>query len=60
MQKHKKEQTFDEIVARVGGGDRTDGSCASVGLAYAANRGGSDVLDFRDGDSRVDEHQVLN
>lgn len=52
VQKHEKEQTFDEIVARVGGGDRTKGSCASVGLAYAANRGGYDVLDFRDGDSR--------
>ena len=53
VQKHKKEQTFDEIVARVGGGDRTKGSCASLGLAYAANRGGYDVLDFRDGESRT-------
>lgn len=52
VKKHKQEQTFEEIVSRVGGGDRTKGSCASVGLAYAANRGGYDVLDFRDGDSR--------
>lgn len=50
--KHKEELSFEEIIQRVGGGDKTSGSCASVGLAYAANKGGYDVLDFRDGDSR--------
>lgn len=50
--KHKKEVSMDDIINRIGGGDRTKGSCASLGLAYAANRGGYNVLDFRDGDSR--------
>lgn len=50
--KMEKEMTKEAIIAKIGGGDRTEGSCASVGLAYAANRGGLDVLDFRDGKSR--------
>lgn len=52
VKKHEKQPTMDEIIARVGGGDNTDGSCASLAYAYAANRGGLDVLDFRDGQSR--------
>ena len=52
VKKHQKEVSMDDIINRIGGGDRTKGSCASLGLAYAANRGGYDVLDFRDGDSR--------
>lgn len=52
VQKHKDEQSVEQIIIRVGGGDKTEGSCASVGLAYAANRGGYNVLDFRDGNSR--------
>lgn len=51
--KHKKEVSMDDIINRIGGGDLTRGSCASLGLAYAANRGGYDVLDFRDGESRT-------
>jgi hypothetical protein len=43
----------DEIIARVGGGDMTRGSCASVAFAWIANTFGMDVLDFRDGDSRT-------
>ena len=42
----------DEIVQRLSGGDLTEGSCSSLALAYAGNKGGYDVLDFRDGDSR--------
>lgn len=42
----------DRIIARVGGGDKTAGSCSSAALAYAANRAGFDVLDFRGGMSR--------
>lgn len=53
VKKHQKEVSMDDIITRIGGGDRTKGSCASVGLAYAANRGGYDVLDFRDGESRT-------
>ena len=41
-----------EIISRVGGGDRTQGSCASVALAYSGNKEGLDVLDFRGGISR--------
>lgn len=42
----------EEIISRVGGGDLTKGSCASLCLAYAGNKAGLDVLDFRDGESR--------
>jgi hypothetical protein len=44
--------TTDEIIANLGGLDRTKGSCSSLAFAYAGNRGGYDVLDFRDGVSR--------
>ena len=48
-----KKRSIDEIIALVGGADRTDGSCASLGFAYAGQRNGLDVLDFRDGKSRI-------
>ena len=38
---------------KVGGGDMTEGSCMSLSLAYAGNRGGIDVLDFRGGKSQT-------
>lgn len=44
--------TTDEIIANLGGLDKTSGSCASLTFAYAGNRGGYDVLDFRGGNSR--------
>lgn len=44
--------TTEEIIANLGGSDKTSGSCASLTFAYAGNRGGYDVLDFRGGDSR--------
>lgn len=44
--------TTDEIIASLGGRDKTSGSCASLTFAYAGNRGGYNVLDFRGGDSR--------
>ena len=40
-----------DIIARLGGGDLTSGSCSSLAFAFAANKGGMDVLDFRGGDS---------
>lgn len=43
--------TFDEIVSAVGGADKTSGSCASVALAYAGNKAGYAVHDFRGGKS---------
>lgn len=39
------------IIDRLGGGDDTSGSCSSLAFAWAANRGGMDVLDFRGGES---------
>lgn len=49
---HIKQLTDDEIISAVAGGDMTQGSCASVGLAYIGQKQGWDVLDFRDGHSR--------
>ncbi len=46
-----KELTVEEIIDRLGGGDRTTGSCSSLAFAFAANRGKLDVLDFRGGAS---------
>ena len=43
--------TDTEIIERIGGGDKTGGSCASLAFAFAANKGGLDVLDFRGGKS---------
>ena len=40
-----------QIIAKVAGGDMTGGSCASLACAYAANRAGYDVTDFRGGNS---------
>lgn len=48
-----RELTFEEIVAKLGGGDMTQGSCSSLCYGYAANRAGYDVIDFRGGDSRA-------
>lgn len=44
--------TTQEIVDRVGGGDMTQGSCASLGFCYVGQSEGYDVIDFRDGESR--------
>ena len=43
----------DTIIERVGGGDMTQGSCASLGFCYVGQKEGYDVLDFRDGESRL-------
>ena len=49
----KTKLSENEIITRVGGGDLTQGSCASLCLAYAGNKLGFDVLDFRNGESRT-------
>ena len=46
-----KQPTDTELIERIGGGDKTSGSCASLAFAFAANKGGLDVLDFRGGKS---------
>lgn len=48
----KKKLSEDEIIKKLGGGDLTDGSCASLGLAYTGNKNGLDVTDFRGGESQ--------
>ncbi len=50
--RHRLRLTEEEIIRRISGGDRTGGSCVSVGFAYIANKMGLDVLDFRGGESR--------
>lgn len=44
--------TEQQIIERLSGGDRTGGSCSSLAFAYAGNKAGLDVLDFRGGRSR--------
>ena len=51
-EKRKGEISEEEIIGSVGGGDRTDGSCASAALAYVANKCGYEVRDFRGGKSQ--------
>lgn len=45
--------TDEEIVEKLAGGDLTDGSCASLALAYSGNAVGLDVTDYRGGASRT-------
>lgn len=47
-----KPLTPDEIIDRLAGGDKTKGSCSSLGFAYIGNKAGLDVLDFRGGSSQ--------
>lgn len=49
--KLKVELSDEQIIKKVGGGDCTKGSCVSVAFAYASNKIGYDILDFRGGDS---------
>lgn len=54
---HNEVKTFDkipteeQIIERLCGGDMTKGSCSSLAFAYAGNKAGFDVLDFRGGSS---------
>ena len=52
VKKISKKLSENEIIEKLGGGDMTKGSCASVGLAYAGNKNGFDVTDFRGGESQ--------
>lgn len=51
VERHQQQPNDEEIISRVGGGDRTSGSCASLAFAFVANKAGLNVLDFRGGDS---------
>ena len=52
VQMYETQPSIDEIIERLGGGDKTQGSCSSVAFAYCGNRHGMNVLDFRGGTSR--------
>lgn len=47
----QKRRTSEEIIASLAGADKTDGSCSSLAFAYAGQRAGYDVTDFRGGRS---------
>lgn len=43
----------EDIIKKLCGADRTEGSCSSLAFSYAGQKGGLDVIDFRDGESRL-------
>ena len=46
-----KPLTQEKIIDRLAGNDKTKGSCSSLAFAFAANKAGFNVLDFRGGKS---------
>lgn len=57
---HKTPLSEEEIINVLSGGDKTSGSCASVGLAYVGQKAGMNVLDFRGGASQEFFSTYLN
>ena len=53
VEKYGTIPTEEDIIQHVGGGDLTRGSCSSLAYTYLGNKGGLNVLDFRDGESRI-------
>lgn len=51
VKKLERQLTDGEIIAKIGGGDKTVGSCSSLTLSFIANQNGFDVRDFRGGNS---------
>ena len=47
-----KPLTEEEIINKIGGEDKTKGSCASLSFAFVGNMAGLDVMDYRGGISR--------
>lgn len=52
VQKSVIKRNEQSIIEHLSGGDMTGGSCVSLAMAYAGNKAGYDVTDFRGGDSR--------
>lgn len=52
VQQYEGDRKEYEIFTGLGGGDKTKGSCSSLAFAFAGNKGGYDVLDFRGGESQ--------
>ena len=48
----KNKLSENAIIEKLGGGDLTNGSCASLAFAYTGNKNGLDVTDYRGGQSR--------
>lgn len=51
VERHASKPAESEIISAISGGDKTSGSCASVGIAYIGQKHGLNVLDFRGGKS---------
>ena len=51
VEKLKTPLSENAIINEIGGRDKTKGSCFSLCLAYTAQKGGYDVVDFRGGNS---------
>lgn len=60
VHKFQEQPTEQEIISRLGGMDRTNGSCSSLAMAYLANKHGLDVIDYRGGASRTFFSQHYN
>ena len=60
VEMHKTPLSEEEIINVLSGGDKTSGSCASVGLAYVGQKAGMNVLDFRGGASQEFFSTYLN
>jgi hypothetical protein len=58
IRKLNKELNEQEIIDKVGGIDKTKGSCASLALTYFGNRAGMDILDMRGGSSAASISRV--
>lgn len=53
VRKHAEIPAENEIIGRLAGGDLTAGSCMSLAFAYAGNKNGLDVTDYRGGKSQT-------
>jgi hypothetical protein len=50
--RYETQPTEQQIIGKICGWDKTNGSCVSTALAYTGNVNGLDVTDFRGGDSQ--------
>jgi SPP1 gp7 family putative phage head morphogenesis protein len=53
IEKYSTIPSEEIIISELGGGDKTRGSCSSLAFAYAGNKNGYKVLDFRGGNSQA-------
>ena len=50
--RHATQPSEQQIIDMLGGGDMTKGSCSSLAYAYAGQKNGYNVIDFRGGESQ--------